>query len=92
MSLWKFLYSLLEAPSEEYKDLIRWVDRENHVFRVIDTDGLAKFWGMQKNNRKTDMNYDKMSRALRQYKYGEVTKLKGHKLTFQFGDVVMKNI
>jgi hypothetical protein len=57
---------------------------------VIDTTGVAYRWGLKKN--KTNMNYDKMSRALREYKHGEVKKVPETKLTYKFGDVVLKEI
>ena len=89
VSLWKFLYGLLEAPGQNYH-LVRWVNKENHVFRVVDTAGLAHRWGQEKKNE--NMNYDKMSRALRQYRHGEIQKIPSTKLTYKFGDVVMKEI
>ena len=90
VSLWKFLYRLLEAPSHPNYQLIRWVNKGEYAFRVYDTAGLALRWGLEKNN--IHMNYDKMCRAMRQYKHGEVQKVPGTKLTFKFGDVVVNEI
>ncbi|XP_046852338.1 ETS-related transcription factor Elf-5-like [Xenia sp. Carnegie-2017] len=88
-SLWKFLYRLLESPNQENDNLLQWVDRKNYIFRVVQTAELAHRWGQEKN--KVNMNYDKLSRALRQYKHGEVQKIPGQKLMFKFGHVVMKD-
>lgn len=88
VSLWNFLHGLLEAPG--HQNYLRWVDKEHHVFRVVDTAGLSYLWGLKKE--KINMNYDKMSRAIRQYKHGEVEKIPRTKLTYKFGDVVMKEI
>lgn len=88
-SLWKFLYRLLESPNQENDNLLQWVDRKNYIFRVVQTAELAHRWGQEKN--KVNMNYDKLSRALRQYKHGEVQKVPGQKLIFKFGHVVMKD-
>jgi hypothetical protein len=83
------LYRLLEEPAR-HQNYLRWVDEEHHVFRVINTAGLSNLWGLKKKKR--NMNYDKMSRAIRQYKHGEVEKIPRTKLTYKFGDVVMKEI
>ena len=90
VSLWKFLYKMLEPPKSGNHHLIRWVDKKNFIFRVIDASQLASLWGLEKDN--PTMTYDKMSRALRQYRYGEIQKIPQTKLTFRFGDVVIKEI
>ncbi len=39
------------------------------IFKVSDTSEFARTWGMMKSNRSEEMNYEKMSRAMR-YHYG----------------------
>ena len=61
--LWQFLLELLANPNE-YSDYICWENpRGNGDFRLIDPEEIAKIWGVRKN--KKNMNYDKLSRALR---------------------------
>lgn len=44
--LWDYVYQLL--CDERYQEYIRWEDQENHVFRVVDPNGLARLWGNHK--------------------------------------------
>ena len=47
------------------------------MFKIVDSAGLAKLWGVQKNC--SSMNFDKMSRALRNYyKSRQLKKATGH--------------
>ncbi|KAG1674521.1 ETS factor [Nymphon striatum] len=61
--LWKFMRDLLQSPQYNPR-LIRWENAEDGVFRIVESGKIAQLWGMVKNNEK--MNYEKMSRALRQ--------------------------
>uniref|UniRef100_A0A673BC61 Transcription factor ETV6 n=1 Tax=Sphaeramia orbicularis TaxID=375764 RepID=A0A673BC61_9TELE len=61
--LWDYVYQLLS--DSRYENYIRWEDPENKVFRIMDPNGLARLWGNHKN--RTNMTYEKMSRALRHY-------------------------
>ncbi|XP_034392999.1 transcription factor ETV7 isoform X2 [Cyclopterus lumpus] len=64
-------------------EYIRWEDRNNLVFRVVDPNGLARLWGNHKN--RDNMTYEKMSRALRHYyKLNIIKKERGQKLLFRF--------
>ncbi|XP_076310602.1 transcription factor ETV7-like isoform X2 [Tachypleus tridentatus] len=63
--LWSFLQELLNDPEQRYHHCIAWKDKFNGVFKIVDPNHLARLWGMQKNH--LNMNFDKMSRALRYY-------------------------
>lgn len=79
--LWDYLHKLLE--DKRYESYIRWEDKELKIFRLVDPNKIATFWGNHKN--RPNMNYDKMSRALRQYyKINLLKKESGMKLTFRF--------
>ena len=56
----QFLLELL--ASGNYTDCLEWAGDEGE-FRLINPERVAELWGHRKN--KTNMNYEKMSRALR---------------------------
>jgi len=62
--LWQFLKELLLQP-ENYSGCIHWLDRDKGVFKIVDSVRVATLWGQRKN--RPAMNYDKLSRSLRQY-------------------------
>ena len=73
--LWDFLRRLLD--DDRFANFIAWTDRERGVFKIVDSAGLANLWGVQKNH--SAMNFDKMSRALRNYyKSKQLKKATGH--------------
>ena len=73
--LWDFLRHLLD--DDRFANFIAWTDRERGVFKIVDSAGLANLWGVQKNH--SAMNFDKMSRALRNYyKSKQLKKATGH--------------
>lgn len=79
--LWDYVYHLL--CDDRYQEYIRWEDPEGLVFRVVDPNGLARLWGNHKN--RSNMTYEKMSRALRHYyKLNIIKKEPGQKLLFRF--------
>lgn len=43
--------------------LVSWVDREKGIFRIQQTNKLARLWGTIKDN--PTMTYEKLSRGLR---------------------------
>ncbi|XP_078273152.1 transcription factor ETV6 [Rhinoraja longicauda] len=79
--LWDYVYQLLS--DSRYEGFIRWEDHESKVFRIVDPNGLARLWGNHKN--RTNMTYEKMSRALRHYyKLNIIKKEPGQRLLFRF--------
>ncbi|XP_066296348.1 SAM pointed domain-containing Ets transcription factor-like isoform X1 [Branchiostoma lanceolatum] len=62
--LWQFLKELLLQP-ESYSHCIRWIDRDAGIFKIEDSVEVARLWGLRKN--RPAMNYDKLSRSIRQY-------------------------
>lgn len=62
VTLWQFLLQLLQAP--QHKDTICWTSSDGE-FKLLQAEEVARLWGVRKN--KPNMNYDKLSRALRYY-------------------------
>uniref|UniRef100_F6QWT0 ETS transcription factor ELK3 n=2 Tax=Bovinae TaxID=27592 RepID=F6QWT0_BOVIN len=62
ITLWQFLLQLLLDQKHEH--LICWTSNDGE-FKLLKAEEVAKLWGLRKN--KTNMNYDKLSRALRYY-------------------------
>ena len=62
ITLWQFLLHLLDDASQRH--LITWTG-EDGEFKLLDAEEVARLWGLRKN--KNNMNYDKLSRALRYY-------------------------
>jgi hypothetical protein len=81
--LWHFIRELLEDPTR-YGSCVRWVDREEGTFKIESSHHLARYWGQRKN--RSQMNYDKLSRSLRQYyKKGIIQKPeKKQRLVYKF--------
>ncbi|XP_061706247.1 DNA-binding protein D-ETS-4 isoform X2 [Cydia pomonella] len=81
--LWQFLKELLAAP-HVHGSAIRWLDRSNGVFKIEDSVRVARLWGKRKN--RPAMNYDKLSRSIRQYyKKGIMKKTeRSQRLVYQF--------
>lgn len=63
--LWDFLQQLLNDSQQRYHGCIVWKDKGRGIFKITDPHRLAALWGKQKNH--LNMNFDKMSRALRYY-------------------------
>uniref|UniRef100_A0A8C1U814 Transcription factor ETV6 n=2 Tax=Cyprinus carpio TaxID=7962 RepID=A0A8C1U814_CYPCA len=79
--LWDYVYQLLS--DSRYEAFIRWEDPDAMIFRVVDSNGLARLWGNHKN--RANMTYEKMSRALRHYyKLNIIKKEAGQRLLFRF--------
>lgn len=81
--LWQFLKELLASP-QTYGTAIRWLDRSRGVFKIEDSVRVARLWGRRKN--RPAMNYDKLSRSIRQYyKKGIMKKTeRSQRLVYQF--------
>ena len=84
--LWEFLKELLQQVDSGCADatVIRWLDKQRGVFKIEDSVRVAKLWGKRKNKPK--MNYDKLSRSIRQYyKKGIMRKTdRSQRLVYQF--------
>lgn len=80
ITLWQFLLELL--LSNQYKNIITWTNAEGE-FKLLNAEEVARLWGLRKN--KTNMNYDKLSRALRYY-YDKniIKKVLGQKFVYRF--------
>ena len=80
ITLWQFLLELLNDDSK--KELISWTNSTGQ-FKLHHSEEVARLWGLRKN--KTNMNYDKLSRALRYY-YDKniIRKVNGLKFMYQF--------
>jgi len=81
--LWQFVKELLLQP-QNYGNYIHWVDRQKGIFKIVDSVKVATLWGKRKN--RPAMNYDKLSRSLRQYyKKGIMKKTeRSQRLVYQF--------
>ncbi|KAL4225478.1 Transcription factor [Mactra antiquata] len=78
--LWKFLLNELRKPDCSH---IKWEDEYNGIFKFIDTAECSRLWGMMK--KKTDMNFEKLSRGIRHYyKDGLMSRRDGIRLVYQF--------
>lgn len=69
--LHKFLMDKLNDASAYGKHII-WENKQEGVFKVLRTDVITEEWDKVKNHRKTDMTWDKLSRAIR-YIMGELS-------------------
>jgi len=91
--LYVFIRNLLHNPAYN-PSVVAWVDDAGGCFKVTNTSEFAKTWGRMKSNRSEEMNYEKMSRAMR-YHYGcERQGRKGHlamvkekRLYYRFGEL-----
>ncbi|XP_075234852.1 uncharacterized protein LOC142332341 isoform X2 [Lycorma delicatula] len=81
--LWEFLRDLLLNP-ESCPSLICWDNYEEGTFRFVHSDKVAKLWGAKREN--PDMNYEKLSRAMRYYYKSKVLQpVIGRRLVYKFG-------
>ncbi|CAH8648709.1 unnamed protein product [Schistosoma bovis] len=80
IQLWQFLLELL-ADSQNIA-CITWEGNDGE-FKLIDPDEVARRWGERKS--KPNMNYDKLSRALRYYYDKNImTKVHGKRYAYRF--------
>ncbi|XP_043931154.1 protein FEV isoform X2 [Protopterus annectens] len=80
IQLWQFLLELLSDRSN--MNCITW-EGTNGEFKLIDPDEVARRWGERKS--KPNMNYDKLSRALRYYYDKNImTKVHGKRYAYKF--------
>ncbi|XP_054169015.1 ETS domain-containing protein Elk-3-like isoform X2 [Oppia nitens] len=80
ITLWQFLLELL--LNNQYKNIITWTNTDGE-FKLVNAEEVARLWGLRKN--KHNMNYDKLSRALRYY-YDKniIKKVLGQKFVYRF--------
>ncbi|KAL4658697.1 ETS domain-containing transcription factor ERF-like [Arapaima gigas] len=80
IQLWHFILELLRK--EQYHNVIAW-QGDYGEFVIKDPDEMARLWGARKC--KPQMNYDKLSRALRYYYNKRILhKTKGKRFTYKF--------
>uniref|UniRef100_A0A8C4PWI5 ETS domain-containing protein n=1 Tax=Eptatretus burgeri TaxID=7764 RepID=A0A8C4PWI5_EPTBU len=80
IQLWHFILELLH--SAEFRHVIAW-QGDYGEFVIRDPDEVARLWGVRK--AKPQMNYDKLSRALRYYYNKRILhKTKGKRFTYKF--------
>ena len=80
ITLWQFLLELL--LSNQHHSIIHWTSTEGE-FKLINAEEVARLWGLRKN--KHNMNYDKLSRALRYYYDKNIIKKSlGQKFVYKF--------
>ncbi|KRZ56336.1 ETS homologous factor [Trichinella nativa] len=77
--LWEFIRDALKNP-----ETMPWENREEGVFRIVESEKLARLWGMKKNNSR--MTYEKLSRAMRYYYNSKIIlPVSGRRLVYKFG-------
>ncbi|XP_062898540.1 ETS translocation variant 3-like protein [Mobula hypostoma] len=80
VQLWHFILDLLRR--EEFREVIAW-QGDFGEFVIKDPEEVARLWGARK--RKPQMNYDKLSRALRYYYSKRIlNKTKSKRFTYKF--------
>ncbi|CAD5113423.1 DgyrCDS2593 [Dimorphilus gyrociliatus] len=80
IQLWQFLLELLSH--KENQTCITW-EGTSGEFKLVDPDEVARRWGAKKS--KPNMNYDKLSRALRYYYDKNImTKVHGKRYAYRF--------
>lgn len=80
IQLWQFLLELLSDSANS--GCITW-EGTNGEFKMTDPDEVARRWGERKS--KPNMNYDKLSRALRYYYDKNImTKVHGKRYAYKF--------
>jgi len=80
VQLWQFLLELL--TDADNRDSIQWQGIEGE-FKLIQPEVVAQLWGQRKN--KPNMNYEKLSRALRYYYDGDmIAKVHGKRFVYKF--------
>ncbi|KAK7121128.1 hypothetical protein R3I94_020938 [Phoxinus phoxinus] len=80
IQLWQFLLELLSDSGNS--SCITW-EGTNGEFKMTDPDEVARRWGERKS--KPNMNYDKLSRALRYYYDKNImTKVHGKRYAYKF--------
>jgi len=80
IQLWQFLLELL--TDKEHREVIQWNGNDGE-FKLNNPEVVAQLWGARKN--KPNMNYEKLSRALRYYYDGDmICKVHGKRFVYKF--------
>ena len=80
VQIWQFLLELL--TDKEHRNKIHWIGDEGE-FELKNPEAVAELWGIRKNN--PNMNYEKLSRALRYYHGGDmISKVKEKRFVYKF--------
>ncbi|KAK7114300.1 uncharacterized protein [Littorina saxatilis] len=88
IQLWQFLLELLSDAANA--SCITW-EGTNGEFKLVDPDEVARRWGERKS--KPNMNYDKLSRALRYYYDKNImTKVHGKRYAYKFDFVGLTQV
>lgn len=81
IQLWQFLLDIL--TDKEHRNVIQWIDGYEGEFKLNEPEKVANLWGERKN--KPNMNYEKLSRALRYYYDGDmISKVPGKRFVYKF--------
>lgn len=81
IQLWQFLLDIL--TDKEHRNIIQWIDGYEGEFKLNEPEKVASLWGERKN--KPNMNYEKLSRALRYYYDGDmISKVQGKRFVYKF--------
>lgn len=87
VQLWQFLLEML--TDKDARDYITWSGNDGE-FKLLNPEMVAQMWGLRKN--KPNMNYEKLSRALRYYYDGDmITKVQGKRFVYKY-DVDLKQL
>ena len=78
--LYRFLLELLDQP-DRYP-CIQWVNKEERMFKFMDSGRVAQLWGNRKN--RPNMKYENFARSLRCYKNRGILQKPRQKLVYQF--------
>lgn len=81
LPLWEFIYSTLQNGRFN-PSIIKWEDEAIGKFRFVHSEKFAKLWGSVKNN--DNMNYEKLSRAMRYVMALNLSKWLGVKMSATF--------
>ena len=80
--LYRFLLELLDQP-EKYP-CIKWLNKEERMFKFYDSEHVARLWGIRKN--RPNMKYENFARSLRCYKERGILRKPRQKLVYQFAN------
>ena len=80
--LYRFLLELLDQP-DKYP-CIKWINKEQRMFKFYDSEYVARLWGRRKN--RPNMKYENFARSLRCYKERGILQKPRQKLVYQFAN------